>query len=260
MLACRIQNKISRFFARPHKAPLLIAGNQKSGTSAIAALLAEGCHLPYTIDVFYRYPRMEQQLLKKEVNLHRSIWRARHEFSKSVVKEPSFFLFQAGLSQEFPLAKWVHIIRDPRDNIRSILNRLQISGSLDKLTEEVNGVLNVSPDEWRLVLDGRLAGHARGHYIETLAARCQLAASAALEMEARTVIVRYEDFLLDKLIFLKELAGKLELEWRGGIEDRLEVPFQPKGDSSSEHAVFFGDNLERINRECAGMMQRYGYH
>lgn len=82
--------------AKLNPQPILIFGNQKSGTSAITALLAEATGLTYTIDILCRYPGLEESLLYDRTNFEEMIARARYYFSKNIIKDPSFTFFLSG--------------------------------------------------------------------------------------------------------------------------------------------------------------------
>src|SRR5690606_37975827 len=108
--------------------PIFILGNQKTGTSAIAALLGEATGNPYTIDVFCHLGDLQRRLFNRELTFRQFIVRSKDFFSKKIVKEPSFTFFYDELRREFPEATFVLIVRDPHENVRSILNRLEIPG------------------------------------------------------------------------------------------------------------------------------------
>ncbi|RME38856.1 MAG: hypothetical protein D6788_06610, partial [Planctomycetota bacterium] len=120
---------VRRRFARPHPAPVIVLGNQKSGTTVIAALLAESAGCAVTLDIFFRFRRpVLARLLTGRDSLDRFIRRHPYWFSHPIIKEPSLTFFHDDLRRLFPSARFVFIVRDPRDNIRSILNRLRLPG------------------------------------------------------------------------------------------------------------------------------------
>ena len=61
---------------------------------------------------------------RHEVPLDALVQRYRLAFSRPVVKEPNLTFLYDELVRRFPQARVGLIIRDPRDNIRSLLERL----------------------------------------------------------------------------------------------------------------------------------------
>lgn len=153
--------------------PILIFGNQKSGTSAITTLLGEATGLSYTIDIFCLYANLEEQILAGQNSFDELLHKGRYYFSKDIIKDPGLTFFYSELRTRFPQAKRVFILRDPRQNIRSILNRLGLPGHLQDLSAEDWHRVRRDTPSWLPVLDGRLAGHHGRTHIETLALRCK---------------------------------------------------------------------------------------
>ncbi len=98
------------------------------------------------------------------------------------------------------------VIRDPRDNIRSILNRLKISGSLADIPAGERARLSRA---WELIIDGRWLGLDGGNYIEMLAQRWNYIADLYLANPDGMILVKYEDFSMNKIGKLHELASAL---------------------------------------------------
>ncbi|NEP45581.1 MAG: hypothetical protein F6K35_42755, partial [Okeania sp. SIO2H7] len=120
--------------AKINPQPILVLGNQKSGTSAIAALLAEMTDLSVTIDLRKEIPNPTyDKIIKGELTFSEFVQLNKLDFSRDIVKEPNLTLLDRELAEYFPNSDFVFVIRDPRDNIRSILNRLQLPGNLTKL-------------------------------------------------------------------------------------------------------------------------------
>jgi len=238
---------------------VFIFGNQKTGSTAIAALLGEACGLGVSQDLFYRMTEpMEQRLLEGRTVL-RSIVRAyKPLFAADIIKDPGLIFFFPALLECWPEGRFVFLIRDPRDNIRSILNRLDLSGDLRDLDAvHWDGLPN---DLWRLILDGSLLGVRGANFIETQANRWNLALKIYHEHRDRMIPLRYEDFLVDKAGTIEQLAGRLGLGVQCDIRASVDIQYQPKGDHSVGWAEFFGeDNLGRIERICADGMEEFGY-
>jgi hypothetical protein len=241
-----------------NKRPILVLGNQKSGTTAIAALLAEMTGLSVTLDLTLEEFRPSYERLRSgDMSFEQFVRRNQLSFSRQIVKEPGLTVFYKELAALFPAARFVYVLRDPRDNIRSILNRLGLPGNLPRLSQRQWSAV---PYVWRLVLDGRWLGLRGNNYIEMLAARWGFLADLYAANQERMYLVRYEQFRRDKTGVLARLAAELDLPRRRDITESLDRPFQPAGDSSVSWWNFFGrDNLDRISRVCGARMARFGY-
>lgn len=238
--------------------PILLLGNQKSGTSAIAALLAEMTGLSATVDLRKEvktptYHRVVQGKLpfSKFIKLNKL------DFSRDIVKEPNLTLLYQELVKYFPKAKFVFVLRDPRDNIRSILNRLEIPGNLTQLGKEHKERMTPA---WDLIIGNRWLGLEGENYIEMLAARWNFTSDVFLNNQNQILLVRYEEFLKDKLGELINLAHSLELGPVNDITDKMNVQFQPCGNRNVIWQDFFGNNnLAQIERICSERMRMLGY-
>jgi len=239
--------------SRPHPAPIVILGNQKSGTTAIASLLAYHADLRATIDF---YPFLDAETVRSahedDEGFRRFIRRFRWEFSRELIKEPQLTFLRDRLAARFPRGRFLWVVRDPRDNLRSILNRLGVSGREEELEPR-----SVTP-EWQLILDGSWLGLPSGTYTEQLAHRWKAAAELALT--SGDEIVRYEDFLLDRESSVKDLAVRLGLPSVNSITHMVDLQFQRRGDRTAAWDEFFGpDNLARVEMICGAAMERLGY-
>jgi hypothetical protein len=245
-------------FAKVNPRPVILLGNQKSGTTAIAALLAEMTGLSATLDLEKEMKAPVIDRVKTGgLSMSEFVRRNKLDFSREIIKEPSLSPYYHELAAEFPRARFVMVIRDPRDNIRSILNRLKIPGSLSDLPPNDRARLSRA---WELILDGRWLGLDGGNYIEMLAQRWSYIADLYLANPDRMILVRYEDFSRDKIGKLLELASVLGLEQRNDVSSRVDVQFQPAGDRNVRWKDFFGaENLAAIERICGGGMSRLGY-
>lgn len=238
--------------------PIIILGNQKAGTSAIAALLAENTGLSVTIDLIKEvYSPTYHRVIQNQLPFADFVRMHKLEFSRDIVKEPNFTLLYQQLVAYFPHAKFVFIVRDPRDNIRSILNRLKIPGNLDTLTSEYKQ--EVTP-AWELIIDNKWLKLAGENYIEMLAARWNYTTDVYLQHQDQMILVRYEEFLKDKQGEIAKLAQNLELKPVNDITKKMNVQFQPGGDRNVKWAKFFGQhNLSRIEQICGARMKLLDY-
>lgn len=259
-VSAQLRSGYRNAFARIHPAPVFVLGNQKSGTTAIASLLASHTGSAVTLDIFFRCRGpVLAALLTQKLTLREFVRRHRGYFCVPVIKEPSLTFFYRELRECFPGAKFCWIVRDPRDNIRSILNRLRVPGDLNDIDDSY---LEGFPADrgWRLILDGALFGMAGGNYIETLALRWNRTAQLAAKHRAEIYQLRYEDFSQDKAGSITRLAREVGLDPTHDISHEVDVQYQPRGNREIRWIDFFGArNLELIERTCHAMMTEFGY-
>ena len=120
---------------KPCYSPIFILGNQKSGTSVIAGLLGEVSNKRTSIDLFYSGFRYSLFLKwkNKKISTEEFINKNKLEFSSEIIKEPHFSVFYKELKEKFPESVFIMILRNPFDNIRSILDRLEVEGTKEYL-------------------------------------------------------------------------------------------------------------------------------
>jgi hypothetical protein len=244
-------------FVRPNDEAIIVLGNSKSGTTVIAALLAEYGDLSVTLDFWPRLRRPETlaSVHGGELSFDAFVRRFRADFSRDVVKDPHLTFLYPQLAQRFPRARFLMVVRDPRDNIRSILNRLELPGDLDELDPAAYRRMRPL---WEAILKSSWLD-VPGNYVERLAGRWAQAARVYLEHADAMELIRFEDFLADKQGTIAELAARLGIEPRGRIEDKLDRRFQPPGDRSVDLRRFFGANLARLEAHCVGGALALGY-
>lgn len=238
-------------------APLIVLGNQKSGTSAIAHLLADYAGLSKTIDIPELWWPTLARLLRGEMHLSDLARRCPHRFAAQLIKEPNLTFFYDEVKAVHPMASFVFVVRDPRDNIRSLLNRLSLPGNL---TAWPIAERTLEPT-WAVIFDAPLWGWGEvRHYIDVLAIRWNRAVDVYREHAGEMVLVRYEEFIADKMGTIARLAEALGLPRVDDITDRLDIPYQPRGERDVSWEAFFGrENLARIERRCGERMEALGY-
>jgi hypothetical protein len=241
-----------------HPQPILIMGNPKSGTSAIVALLSEMTGTPATIDLrLEMWSPTIDRVKAGTLPFAQFVERNRLAFSRPLVKEPALTFFYDELATYFPESQFVMVIRDPRDNIRSLFNRRGIPGNLSALPRE-----KVAPllRAWHLMLDNSWLDIPGGTYVEAQAHRWNHAIDLYERHRARSILCRYETFREDKVGEIRRLARELDLAEKHTIDDRVDVQFQPSGDNRGSWSDFFGaHNLSRIETICGERMERFGY-
>jgi hypothetical protein len=246
--------------ARSNPAPVFVLGNQKSGTTAIAALFAEATGKSITHDFLFHLPEEELRgLLFSPATLPTFVRAHRVPFSRAIIKDNSLTFLRSELMELFPAARFFFILRDPRDNIRSILNRLRIPGDLPILGEGDRAEADSNP-LWSWLVDGVWPAVSGRNHIEKMARRWNRALDVYQNDPQGVPILRYEDFCEDKVGTIGKLAqsmGFAVVHEIGGLAGRQ---FQPAGDNSMSWRAFFGeDNLSSIEEICADGMSRFGY-
>jgi Sulfotransferase family len=254
----RVRRGAQSAFARPNPAPIFVLGHQKSGTSAVAALLARLTGSSVTIDLLNedRWPSYAR-LASGQMSFERFVRRNRLDFSRQIVKEPNLTFFYPQLRERFPQARFAIVVRDPRTNSKSILERLELPGDLAEIPP---ARLRSLRRGWSLMFERGWLDLPPGNYVDLLAARWNLCADLYLEHRAAFRLLRYEDFRADKQGALERLAAELGLQPCADIRPWLDRQYQPAGDQRITVGEFFGpDNLRRIESGCAARMQRLGY-
>ena len=254
----RFKYAIQSRLATVNERPIIILGNQKSGTTAIAALVAKRAGLTATLDLIEMSADDERTLHRSADGLSDLMSRYRLEFSRDVIKEPRLTFVYPELRQRFPGAQFVFIVRDPRANVRSILDRLTLPCSLEPLDRATRQ--RIKP-VWELVVDGTWMGIEGATYVETLSKRWNRAANVYLHHSNEMLLVRYEDFKADKIGVIDSIVASLNLKPTKNIEGSLKTAFQPRGDRRDMDLedVFDPAALHEIERICGDTMTKFGY-
>ncbi len=243
-----------------HSAPIFVLGNQKSGTTAIAALLAECLGETFISDVLYRNKVHLKDLLDADPSVAGLLAGHPQSFNATVIKDNDLTFVYPSLANTFPEATFVFVVRDPRQNIRSVLNRLNLPGDLDSLSAEHYAHLSKKLPGWHTILTGSSFGSNTDHYIDVLADRWVRANEVYLSASDRMTLVRYEDFDSAKRPVIERLATELGFPVAHDISESQDRQYQPLGDRSIAPESFFGQrNLERVERRCAKLMGSFGY-
>lgn len=242
--------------------PVLMGGSPKSGTTAIAMLLGLATETEVASDPFHRLDQrgvdFRDRLYSGRLPIARLIDDHPDVFAAGIIKDPNFAFFIGPLLERFPRSHFVFIVRDPRANLRSILNRLAIPG--DARQEAVDAKLRQLPEGWRRVLSGRTPDVAGSDFIERMAHRWNAAVDVYRSYVDRVRLVRYEEFNADKEGVIAAVAADVGLELTRPLGATADRQFQPKGDRNVEWAEFFGErNLAAIDRICEDRMRPLGY-
>lgn len=242
-----------------NKQPIFIFGNQKSGTSAITGLLGECTGKSYTIDIFCYQGDLETQLINTTISFDQYLKKSAYYFSKDIIKEPTLTFFYPELREKFPDAQFIFIVRNPFENIRSILNRLKLPGHLESLSNEQLDSVKAINQDWFHAIDGRVFGHNGRDYIETLALRYNKMASIYEKNSKEFILVKYEDFLVEKQNYIENLAEELGLQVKKDIGRMVDYNFQPRGEKVRPEVFFQEENLDKIRRVCQYYLTYFEY-
>lgn len=241
------------------KAPLVFLGNQRSGSSAVSNLFAKATALSLCSDIGSLQQSDIEGVFYGEESFARFVKKYPRCFSKKVIKEPTLtFLFDEFDSYYSGQASYFFIVRDPFQNIRSILDKVGVPGDLKSLDSSHLSEVKL---EWQKIVLNDWLGLSYSNYIESLAKRWEKAVGVYLEHQDRMTLIRYEDFLDDKASYIYDLAVKKELKVSRSIEGSVDSPFQSTGSNiRSDGRDFFGpDNYETIRRVCGSRMKELGY-
>lgn len=235
--------------AKPNKDALWIFGMQKAGTSAIAGLLAHKANKSITIDTPLLWTPHIQKLQNGEINLKDQMSFNSFDFSKEIIKEPNATYLLDEVQENFNMAKYVFVIRNPFDNIRSILNRLDVEGNhrnieISKIHPAWRGLFKNNGDDYIIDLAQIwLETYSKDKFINSM----------------RCILVKYEDFKKDKNKTIDKICTHLNYETVNSIDELKNHNFQPKGNPNVDLKVFFGSNYEIINDICGKQMRKFGY-
>lgn len=260
--AISAKNAYTALTASVHPAPVIVLGNQKSGTTVIASLLGEITDNSVTIDPFHRIEdsvKLRQRMSHQAICFSEVVQRNKIYFSTQVVKDPYFTFIVEDVMSVFPQSQYVFVSRDPRDNIRSILNRLNLPGNRDDLKEAELASCPPKTD-WREILEGQMPAVDGSNYIEKLAHRWDKATSLYKTHQDKIVLIRYEDFVKDKVAEIKQLSRKVGLKPERDISALVDKQYQVRGHQNIAWADFFGEkNVEIIENICKSGMDFLGY-
>lgn len=235
---------------------IIVIGNQKSGTTAIASLVADYGKLSKTLDIQEIWEK-ERQIHAGQLPLSCFVRSTHHRFTSQLIKEPCLTFLYEELVELFPNSKYLFVIRHPAENIRSILDRLRIPGNLGhfKIKDDLHKA-------WKDVLDGSLLKTKSKHYIAILAIRWVISTKTYLKHKDKMILIRYEDFIKNKYKNIQQIAEELKIEKKQDIGNILDKQYQPKGSNSGTpwNEFYSEKNLAIINKICKPYMKYFDYN
>ena len=255
----KLMARIGDSLAGPPRPRVFVTGMPKSGTTAIVKLMGIASAEKIVSDPFHlldkRGVRFRDALFAGETSVPQLMRRYPSVFRGTILKDPNFIFFADAIAKAYPDAHWVFTVRDPRDNLRSVLNRLGLPGKAHEIELEKREI----GDTWRRVLEGRTPEIRGKDPIHRLAQRWVMMAEIALASE-RMTLSRYEQFNADKQAAIAGLCDATGLRNAHSIAAYMDTQFQPRGDRDAVWEEFFGPpELAMILDICGPTMARLGY-
>jgi len=236
---------------------IIVLGNQKSGTTAITKLLGLNIGKNTLLDSPLLWEPNLSKIAVGDISLKNIITKNKYYFGRSIIKEPNLTFFYDKLKSIYPSSvKFIFIVRDPRDNIRSLLNRIKVPGNLDTIERYTQHFTNHE----KVLFDKKIINYSSDHYIEQLAERWVTAVNIFLNAPEKFVLVKYEDFNKDKVNYINQLSKKMGYQIKNDISSKVNIQYQPKGNQNISWKDFFGiKNLKKIQDTCGLQMKKLGY-
>jgi hypothetical protein len=239
------------------EAPVFVLGNQKSGTTVIAAALAHCADITATLDLRDLTADKLTGVYEGGVSVRAFINRYRWAFSSRLIKEPNLTFLYNELADHFPRARFVLVAREPRDNLRSFLNGFHLPGHLEKLGSKHREAL--SP-VWRAIVLNHGLDIDALNYVDGLAERWNRAVDVYLRNRDQVHLIRYEDFCSEKVRTIRNLTQRIGLDAVNDPTPIVGQQHQERGDRTVEWEEFFGaENLSAIKRRCRTRMKALDY-
>jgi len=239
--------------------PVFVFGNQKSGTTAVAALLARYLGLEYSHDMFFQNGWIDNDAaFRNSLEISELVKRSPRSFSAGVIKDPDLTFMMTQCLRHFSDSQSIFLIREPRRNIASILHRLGLEGNHPSAS--VPPMRFEQSILWGNTLSSERLGLPPGNYVETLARRWRRAAELYRYHASETILLRYEDFTKNKYRSISRIAEELKREQVNSIDKMLDFKFQPNSKNIENFDEFFGDeNSQRIKSICGDLSKYFGY-
>lgn len=258
-----IRTRTARRSGQSNPPRLFVLGNQKSGTTVVAdacaRLLDETCQQDFPLERFH--PTYHLISPRSRFYIDTVIERNLRCFTRGVVKEPGLTAHFQPLRVRYPTASFLFVVRDPIENIRSVLDRLGLVGPDGIVPQPVaypwlSICFNLDLGEEmpsHLDLDEMVARMARRWtYLVSIARRACEAGQAQL--------VRYEDFVRQPGPVLQqalEASGLIDVPV--GVEDLLGRQHQHRGAHRGRGGTILARWTEQISVETRTEAARLGY-
>ncbi len=207
--------------------------------------------------------------MEGEETLYRHIKNYPQYFNNDLIKEPQLIFLTHQLINIYPNSKYIFVVRHPVDNIRSILDRVEIDPNnlpSDVMQVKVKPYSNDTINNfWRSVLDG--SNLKQWHdpkptdFIYNLSMRWNIAISNYQQLKSKALILKYEDFCGNKQKEIENLCAKMGINQQYDIENLVNNTFQPRGKNRNidVKSLFKHEDLNKIQNICADQMKWLGY-
>ncbi len=222
--------------AKPNKDALWIFGMQKSGTSAIAGLLAHRANKSVTIDTPFLWEPYYSQIKNGKLTIKEHVNKHAYPFSKDIIKEPAASVIIRYIEKYFNLSKYLFIYREPHDVIRSVLNRLDLPGN------EKNVNFHDIDTNWQI----HFKNHGKNYINDLIELWIKVYSQRQYINNPNCILVSYKEFKKNKQKFIDDLCEKLNYKPVKDITHLLDHSFQPKGNSNVDLKSFFGEENYNI--------------
>ncbi|SDD19145.1 sulfotransferase domain-containing protein [Halanaerobium congolense] len=238
----------------------IVIGNPKTGTSVISSLIAEQGNLTKTIDI----PEMwykQMELYKGDIDLEKFISKNAHRFTKSLVKEPDLTFLYNKITNVFSESKIILIVRHPVDNIRSVLDRVNIDP--DDLPIDIKKIDKMDIiDPWKWFVNGDvLRSNPTNKIPYTMAYNWVYTVNLYLNNQESIYLIRYEDFVKNKIKSISDYCEDLNIKKINDISDLVDKQYQPKGENKNKNVkkLFSTEVIEKIENICSAEMKELDY-
>ena len=193
-------------------------------------------------------------LREPAVFLVKNFERIEHGLRNSV---KHYIIYSAdGVKENFPNATFVFVIRDPWDNIRSLLNRLRLYGGVQVEPSSFEG----ANPTWLRVREGCTPDVPGSNYVERIVERWTLASRLFLDRADWMIPVKCETCKEAKEETVSATLRNLGFSHLKPIDHLVDRQFQPKGDHGVSWEEFFGPKgLETIEAVCGAEMRQLAY-
>ena len=232
-------------------------GNQKSGTTAISYLLSLATGTSFAYDPKWLYEPVFSNIYYRNISFEKAVLDSgTRDLKRKIFKDPSLVLIIQELKEIYPDAKFFQIIRHPIDNIQSILKRLNLPGDVSNLKKSE---LGLSPEWNNIVFNDWLGIHYENH-IESMAKRWVLFYELYKSNQDKITLLKYEDFLKNKELFIYNLIDQCDLEKRKDISSFVNHNFQTVEIKSGKSKYTLSPaNIKVINQICSDSLRELGY-
>ena len=259
----KVVNVLMAYAYKNKNTKLVVLGHQKTGTTAIASLLAHSANMSFSSDPIYEMSPSNSEFLQvffdKTDEFNRIANKNSKLFFQQVVKDLDYILSFDKVFKLYPSAKFVFIIREPHQIIRSIFNRLSIDGTTE--------LSNISTDKlyqptanWDYIINGEPTSNDNMSIVERLASRIEETTLSYLKNKNNLKLIKYEDFKANKSEYIKKTLKEMDLPCLRDISTVENYQFQPKGDHKVLIEEFFGKkNYDLITQICSTTISRFGY-